>query len=118
MKTFNDFFSITKPPIDEKELCEIESEMGIIIPSSLRKFYKLSNGCHLNQMQDIVHTIYHNDEPLGNFMYIYSIETVKSVFDDFKLCEKDGLGDFGTNRFIPFSDIGRAFICIGYAGED
>lgn len=118
MKTFNDFFSVTKPPVDDRQLNKMALEMGITIPSCLRNFYKLSNGCHSNQIHDIVYTIYYNNNPLGSFMYIYSIETVKSVFNDFKLCEKDGLGDFGTNRFVPFSDIGRAFICIGHTGED
>lgn len=115
MKTFNDFFSITKPPVDEQKLNIIESEMGVQIPHLLRQLYKITDGSNNDRGRPVV---YYNNQPLGRFMYIYSIETVKSVFNDFKLCEKDGLGDFGTNRFVPFSDIGRAFICIGHTGED
>jgi hypothetical protein len=119
MKKFNGFFSATKPPVDEQQLNEIELEMGIILPSSLRELYKLSNGCLLNQMQDIVHTMYFDNEPLGNFMCIYDLKRLKDIFLlTLKTAEADGFEDFGTNRFIPFSDIGRAFICIGHTGDD
>ncbi|MCA0232201.1 MAG: SMI1/KNR4 family protein [Bacteroidetes bacterium] len=118
MKTFKDFFSLTNPPVTEIKLNKIELEIGFSIPNSLRQLYMLSDGCRVDQMRDTIHVIYYNNEPLGHLMSIYSVESIITILYSFKSAEEAGLGDYGTNRFIPFSDIGRAFLCIGHTGED
>jgi len=93
MKTFTDLFSITNSSLSETQIHIVESELGFLIPNSLRQLYLLSNGYRINQMRDLVYAVYCNNEPLGEFMRIYDIEDLKSTYNHFKLCEVDGLGD-------------------------
>jgi len=93
MKTFTDLFSITNSSLSETQIHIVESELGFLIPNSLRQLYLLSNGYRINQMRDLVYAVDCNNEPLGEFMRIYDIEDLKSTYNHFKLCEVDGLGD-------------------------
>jgi hypothetical protein len=117
MKTFSDLFSITQPPLNKEDFQILEKDINVTIPPSIKKLYLINNGAY-SGCSDSSYKIYYKEEWLGNLVLVYDIENVKNNFRVFKLCEKDGLGDFGTKRFIPFSDIGRAFICIGHTGDD
>lgn len=118
MNTFEDLFSIKKPPVNEGELQTVESEIGIAIPVSLRKLYKINNGGYTG-LYETSYKIYYDDECIGGINIFYDIENLKTTYlHTFKEAEAAGLGDFGSNRFIAFSDCGACFICIGHTGED
>jgi hypothetical protein len=118
MKTFEDLFSIKKPPVSEEELQTVESEIGIEIPISLRELYKINNGGYAGP-HETSYKIYHNAECIGGLNIFYDIENLKTTYlHTLKGAEAAGLGDFGSNRFIAFSDWGACFICIGYTEND
>lgn len=118
MKTFENLFSIKKPPVSEEELQTVESEIGIEIPISLRELYKINNGGYAGP-HETSYKIYHDAEWIGGINIFYDIENLKTTYlHTFKGAEAAGLGDFGTNRFIAFSDCGACFICIGHTGKD
>lgn len=118
MKTFKDLFSITKPPVSEEELRTVESEIGIAIPALLRMLYKINNGGYAGPYETS-YKIYYDGEWIGGINIFYDLENLKTTYlHTFKRAEAAGLGDFGSNRFMPFSDCGACFICIGHTGGD